>query len=96
MVVAERDGDVVGFLQLLRPDAASAVIDLIGVDEGARGAGLGEAMIALGATLLPGAATMTVHTQSANVRAVRFYERLGFSFTGATYCLHAHGTRAAS
>jgi ribosomal protein S18 acetylase RimI-like enzyme len=96
MVVAERDGDLVGFLLLLRPDAATAVIDLIGMVEDAHGAGLGEAMIALGTTLLPGVSTMTMHTQAANVGAVRFYERLGFTFTGATYCLHAHGTGAAS
>ncbi len=96
MVVAERDVDVVGFLQMLRSDGTTAVIDLMGVAEDARGAGLGEAMIALGTTLLTGVTTMTVHTQAANVGAVCFYERLGFVFTGATYCLHAHGAGGAA
>ena len=91
MVVAQADNDVLGFLLLLKPDSKTAVIDLIAVDESSRGSGLGRDMIAFAWELFPGVTHMNVQTQAANVGAARFYESMGFSFDGATYCLHAYG-----
>lgn len=93
MVVAEQDGAVVGFLQLLRSGDGALSIDLIGVARDSRGHGLGEAMIALAQSEF--AADMRVGTQAANTGAARFYERLGFRLAESLYVLHYHAGGAA-
>ena len=45
MVVAERDGGVVGFLQLLWAETGCLVVDLIGLDSAWQGQGIGRDMI---------------------------------------------------
>lgn len=84
--VAESEGGIVGFLLTVRSDAMQ-VVDLIGVSEGARGAGVGRAMMARLSPELP----VETGTQLANVKAVNFYEKMGFAVCGATCALHYHG-----
>jgi len=91
MIVAEDQGRVAGFLQLLRGVDGSLVIDLVGVLPGSRSKGLGRSMIAFaGQTCLGRAASMTVGTQVANTGSLRLYENLGFRVSGAWYVLHLH------
>lgn len=87
MVVAEREGEVAGFL-LLMDSGGKLVIDLIAVDESSRGAGLATAMIAFAARELDGYRTMRVSTQLGNVPSVRLYEAMGFRLVEAQHVLH--------
>jgi len=89
MVVAENEGRVVGFLQLLDWDC-HLVIDLIAVDHAARGKGLAAAMIEYAATNLMPGAPMRVGTQIANTGSVRLYETLGFRLVRTEHVLHCH------
>jgi len=95
MVVAERDGQVVGFLQLLRAPQDRLIIDLIGVDPAWQGQGLGREMIlhaarhGIGDGGMP--AELTVGTQAANTPSVRLYESLGMRLASAQYVAHHHG-----
>ena len=97
MVVAEQNGKVTGFLQLLRARQDRLVIDLIGVDPALQGQGLGREMIlhaarhGIGDDRIP--ATITVGTQAANIPSVRFYESLGLRLSSAQYVAHHHGQR---
>ncbi len=97
MVVAERDGLIVGFLQLLRAPQERLIIDLIGVDPARQGQGLGREMIlhaarhGIGDDHIP--ATITVGTQAANTPSVRLYESLGLRLSSAQYVVHLHGRR---
>jgi ribosomal protein S18 acetylase RimI-like enzyme len=97
MVVAERDGKVAGFLQLLRAPQDGLIIDLIGVDPARQGHGLGREMIlhaarhGIGDDRIP--ATITVGTQAANTPSVRLYESLGLRLSSAQYVAHHHGRR---
>ena len=89
MVVAEREGQIAGFLQLLGRDG-HLVIDLIAVDSAARGKRLATNMIEhASASLMPGA-PMRVGTQLANTASVRLYESLGFRLVRAEHVLHCH------
>jgi ribosomal protein S18 acetylase RimI-like enzyme len=89
MVVAEQNGAVVGFNQLLYPAHDRAVIDLIAVAHTARGAGVGAALItALTKPTVP--RTVQVGTQGHNIASVRLYEKLGFRLASAGYTLHYH------
>ncbi len=92
MVVAEIDRRVAGFLQLIRADGA-LVIDLIGLADAARGAGIGTAMIAFAERRIEAWETLRVGTQLANMRAVRFYEGLGMRMVDAAHNMHWHQGR---
>lgn len=95
MVVAERDGKIAGFLQLLWAAQDRLVIDLIGVDPARQGQGLGREMIlhaarhGIGDGRIP--ATISVGTQAANIPSVRLYESLGLRLRSAQYVAHRHG-----
>jgi ribosomal protein S18 acetylase RimI-like enzyme len=94
MVVAEHDGEVRGFLQLIWADDV-LVIDLIAVAPEAARRGLAKAMIGFAAAHGTGGArcpiSIRVGTQAANVPSVRLYESLGFRLTQACFVLHHHG-----
>jgi len=94
MVVAERDGRVVGFLLLLWA-AGRLVVDLIAVAADAARQGLARALIGFAARNGTGdgrrADGYSVGTQAANVEAVRLYESLGFRLAQASFVLHHHG-----
>jgi ribosomal protein S18 acetylase RimI-like enzyme len=94
MVVAERDGVVAGFLQLLWAGPV-LVIDLIAVSPQATRQGHARAMLAFAAANGTGDMRrpegFRVGTQAANAPSVRLYESLGFRFTDAQFVLHHHG-----
>lgn len=97
MLVAERNGEVVGFTQLLWQRDDCLVIDLIGVDAAHQGKGIGRAMIAAvwrhgtGNGRRP--SRLRVGTQVANTPSVRLYESMGFRLIGSQYILHLHRGR---
>ena len=93
MLVAEVDGRVAGFCQLLRTDDA-AVIDLIAVARLARGRGVARAMLRAVDALPWEVERVEVGTQVANVPSVRLYESDGFRLVGAEYVLHRHPPEA--
>jgi ribosomal protein S18 acetylase RimI-like enzyme len=96
MVVACRQGEPVGFLQLIRSPRAELVIDLIAVDSAHRRQGIASAMIAFAAKHCDAMESMVVGTQAANVSSVRLYENLGFRLKSAQYVFHHHGGPCAS
>jgi len=88
LLVAELDGALAGFLLTVEAGDA-AVIDLIAVASAARGRGTGRALVASLIDASRGRSIL-VGTQVANVRALRFYERLGFSVDRTQFVLHRH------
>jgi ribosomal protein S18 acetylase RimI-like enzyme len=93
MVVARQRAGVAGFLQLLRVDT-NLVIDLIAVNEGARGCGLGRAMISFAARHCGPFEGVKVGTQIANAPSLRLYEGLGFRVHNSQYVMHCHWGQA--
>jgi ribosomal protein S18 acetylase RimI-like enzyme len=95
MIVAEADGAVAGFLQLLWQAPAVLIIDLIGVGAAHQGRGLARQMIALAMAQGIGAGSaptlLRVGTQVANGPSIRLYESLGLRLASAQYVLHYHG-----
>ena len=86
--VALRDGRPVGFLAVVATER-ERVIDLMGVDPGARGAGVGRALVRHFVAESAGRCqAVRVGTQAANPGATRFYEDAGFRAAGAAYDLH--------
>jgi N-acetylglutamate synthase-like GNAT family acetyltransferase len=92
ILVAERDGAVLGLLALhifpvLAYDRDLAMIMALVVTERARGLGVGRALIeraaAVGKSLGASRLMVTTHVRRADAHA--FYERLGFEFTGRRY-----------
>jgi ribosomal protein S18 acetylase RimI-like enzyme len=86
-LVAELDGDVVGFLGIVAAGDVR-VIDLIAVAPAAQGRGAGAALVRRLCSDWPG--PVEVGTQTANERGIRFYERLGFETARTAYDLHLH------
>lgn len=87
LVAADGQG-VCGFLLALLPQDG-VVIDLVAVDERARGRGAGAAMVARAGMLRPGS-PLIVGTQIANTPSLRFYEHLGFRIRSSSYVFHLH------
>lgn len=96
MIVAEVDGRVAGFLQLLWQQPAVLVIDLVGVSPEYQGRGLARQMVSLAASQGIGdgrvPTLLRVGTQVANTRSIRLYESLGLRLAEAQYVLHYHGS----
>lgn len=86
MLIAEKDGKVIGFNQILIRDNI-AIIDLIAVDKDYQGRGVGKAMIA---ELQSSYARVRVGTQLANNGSIALYEKMGFAFENASYVMHYH------
>ena len=95
MVIAERDGAIVGFLQLLWTDIDCLVVDLIGLDYAWQGQGIGRSMLLFAALQGIGdgrsPTKIKVGTQAANIYSVRLYESLGFRLASAKLIMHFHG-----
>ncbi len=91
MVVAECEGIIYGFLQLLHGDDGALVIDLIAVDKSYRHVGVAQKMIDFA---VQNCATKTevvrVGTQIANLPSISLYLKMGFSMTSAQYVFHCH------
>jgi len=91
LVVAEQDGELSGFLQLLQKNDETIVIDLIAVKKDKQGLGIASEMIAFASTeCLQKEAVMEVGTQIGNFTSLGLYNRLGFLVSGAKYVLHLH------
>lgn len=91
MVVAEHEGQVAGFLQLLLTHDGVLVIDLIAVLAQSRGRGLGAAMIAYAAHHCGSPKRFRVGTQVANATSLALYQKMGFRVAQSAYMLHMHG-----
>jgi ribosomal protein S18 acetylase RimI-like enzyme len=98
MVVAEDNGSIAGFLQLLWSNEA-LVIDLIAVAPEMTRKGFASAMIGFAAANGTGNArrpsSFRVGTQAANIASCRLYENLGFRLCASTFVLHHHGAGGA-
>lgn len=88
MLVVEDGGELAGF-ELVLDTPEAAVIDLIAVAAGARGRGVGSALVCALAESAPDRAVQA-GTQIANLPALRLYERLGFAVARTDYVLHRH------
>jgi len=78
IVVAEADAVMIGFVTV---DPSTRYLDQIVVAPERWRSGVGAALIAEAKRLSPRGLELDVNTD--NARAIRFYERLGFSITGA-------------
>jgi GNAT superfamily N-acetyltransferase len=78
-----------GFLQLLRRHDC-LVVDLVAVDEPARGRGVLGSMLGFAARSCEGVARVEVGTQAANIESLRAYEALGFRVIRTEHVLHRH------
>jgi len=90
MVVAEREGTIAGFLQLLGPADGVLTIDLIAVGAAFRKRGIAAALIAFAVAEVKGLRMLRVGTQIANIPSLRLYEKLGFRIAATDYMLHCH------
>lgn len=89
VLVAEAEGVAVGYVSVHEREAAGT-IGLIGVDESARGSGIGEALVrgALNWCAERGLARCTVVTQGRNVAAQRLFQRCGFRTSSVSLWFH--------
>lgn len=94
LLVARQGRRVTGFLAVLGAEVGgktAAVIDLIAVDSGSRGQGVGAALVRhFVRRWCTRAEVLRVGTQIANAASLRLYQRCGFSMVDASYVLHAH------
>jgi len=92
--VAYGEKQPVGFLAALlgqEGDQAVATIDLIAVEAARRSQGIGRALVSAFADAYRDRdALLRVGTQLANIPALRFYQRLGFTVARSSYVLHYH------
>ncbi|MCS6289228.1 MAG: GNAT family N-acetyltransferase [Nitrospira sp.] len=91
MVVAEQDGRVVGFLQLVTAADHVLMIDLIAVLPDSRGLGLAAAMIRFACMACGRPRMVRVGTQSANLPSLSLYHKLGFQVVASNHIFHHHG-----
>jgi putative acetyltransferase len=79
IVVAEADGAMVGYVTV---DPATGYLDQIVVAPEAWGGDVGAALLAEARRISP--AGLELHVNTDNARAIRFYEKHGFVFAGAS------------
>jgi ribosomal protein S18 acetylase RimI-like enzyme len=88
--VSEEAGRITGFNACLMRDD-TAVIDLIGVANGAQRRGFGHDLVAASLEYYSGkAARMLVGTQSTNLASLALYEAANFRIKSSAFTLHAH------
>ena len=91
MIVIEHKSRVVGFLQLLKENSKTIVIDLIAVRNKFRGNGFARKMIYFAYfNCLKNINQIKVGTQISNLGSIDFYTKLGFRVVGSSYVLHMH------
>ncbi len=78
IVIAEADGEVIGFVTV---DPRTFYLDQIVVAPEHWASGVGAALIAVAKQLSPAGLELDVNTD--NSRAIRFYDKQGFSISGA-------------
>lgn len=89
MLVAELNGAVKGFAQLIVSDN-DIVIDLIGVDQSVQRKGVGSAMLDFIQIIDPKVISIKVGTQLTNRSSICLYEKSGFRYFDSKYVLHCH------
>jgi putative acetyltransferase len=77
IVIAERDGELIGFVTI---DPGSLYLDQIVVAPEAWGSGVAAALLERAKQLSPGGVELMVNKD--NARAIRFYEKHGFAHAG--------------
>lgn len=77
IVIAEADGEMIGFVTV---DPQTCYLDQIVVAPEHWASGVGGALIAVAKQLSP--TGLELHVNTDNARAIRFYEKLGFSIAG--------------
>jgi len=89
VLVADREGAPAGYVAVHRRDGGGS-IGLIGVDEAARGQGLGEALVrgALDWCAREGLGSCSVVTQGRNVAGQRLFQRCGFRTSAVDLWFH--------
>ena len=94
MFLAEIEGRIAGFIQIIWGNAGRMIIDLIGVALNFRGHGVGRALMEYAAHFgienTNSQLMVQVGTQVANVPALRLYEALGMKIRSGKYILHYH------
>lgn len=90
MIVALKQGKVVGFNQLLESTDGNLVIDLIAVDPAYRRKGIARDLVAFAEMRIPGFDRIIAGTQLANGESSAFYESMGFSLKDAQQVFHRH------
>lgn len=96
VILALHQDRIVGFIICGKASITSrynhGVIDLIAVDKGYRGKGIGTMLVkeCINVCKEKKLKTVYVGTQLSNARAVRFYERMGFKLVFAEATLHIH------
>jgi dTDP-4-amino-4,6-dideoxy-D-galactose acyltransferase len=94
VLVARQADQPIGFLAALLAQESNhlvATIDLIAVDDQARGRGIGRSLVsAFMQTYRDQCSLFRVGTQVANLPALRLYQSLGFSIVRSQYLLHYH------
>jgi GNAT superfamily N-acetyltransferase len=90
VLVAEREGAIVGFVTLRKHSAEAGEVPLYGVDPSIQGHGIGRGLIigALRWCESQGIAKMFISTQITNLSSQKVWVRLGFEPTQAHYTFH--------
>ncbi len=78
IVIAERDGRIIGFVAI---DPATGWLDQIVVDPALWNSGVAERLLAEAKQIAPSGIQLDVN--QSNLRAIRFYERMGFERSGS-------------
>lgn len=91
MIIAETDGAISGFNQILLPRDGSLVIDLIAVAPEHRGRGIAAAMTRSAETAFDNIERILVETQIANKPSLTLYQSVGFRLSNSKYVFHRHG-----
>jgi len=90
MIVALKDGGIIGFLQLIRRDD-TLIIDLIAVDEKYREKHIAGDMIKFAEDSIKNIKKIWTGTQVSNISSIKLYERLGFTVIDKKNVFHYHG-----
>lgn len=88
LVIAEIDGAVVGFNQLLYSADGTLTIDLIATDKSVRRRGVGHDLSVFAENECSGFTRYRVSTQITNTPSLRLYENLGFRMHAAQHVFH--------
>lgn len=92
--VALHDDRPAGFLAVLASEFGgrhTRTIDLMGVDRGAQGQGVGASLVGFFVDRYAGVCDyLQVGTQVANVPSIKLYQKFGFAIVRAQYVLHKH------
>jgi ribosomal protein S18 acetylase RimI-like enzyme len=91
MIVIEHEKKIEGFLQLLKKNHNTIIIDLIAVNTKFRGKGFAKSMISYAYyNCTKNINRIEVGTQISNTESIDLYTKLGFRITSASYMLHMH------